>query len=126
MFYSIDLKATDIAERVRTTDPIDFCANSLREEAQLYEFYLKNLNTTAKDLQISFDMYQKNRPVKWERFFKKLLATSEFTDEKRRGCDTVFQILYSLINNCNDIPLTIALAQLIHKTYRSKDLYHHL
>ena len=123
MFFSSNIKATDIAETVRTTDEVSVCANLLRDECKGYDFSLQNSYRDADDLSISYNTFKENRPVVWDKFFKSLLEQAPLSLEKQRVCDTIFQIAYSLIHNDTTItPLTVELAQAIHDTCRSKKL----
>ena len=123
MFFSSNIKATDIAETVRTADEVSVCANLLRDECKGYDFSLQNSYRDADDLSISYNTFKENRPVVWDKFLKSLLEQAPLSLEKQRVCDTIFQIAYSLIHNDTTItPLTVGLAQAIHDTCRSKKL----
>ena len=123
MFFSSNIKATDMAETVRTTDEVSVCANLLRDECKGYDFSLQNSYRDADDLSISYNTFKENRPVVWDKFFKSLLEQAPLSLEKQRVCDTIFQIAYSLIHNdTTTTPLTVGLAQAIHDTCRSKKL----
>ena len=65
MFYSTDIKYTDVAEKLRSTNPIKVCAERLRDECYKFEFHFERTCNSAEDCNISYETYAASRPQSW-------------------------------------------------------------
>ena len=121
MFYSVDIKGTDMAENLRSTDIIKECADLLREECKNFDFNLEGTYNLAEDCSISYDIYTENRPESWVRFFNVLFPYRTKSTPIQRKCDTLFQIFHYVLNSgTNHTPLHVSVAELLHDDSRAK------
>ena len=58
MFYSTDIKCTDVAEKLRSTDTIKVCVERLRDECYKFKFHLEGTYNSAEDCNISYETYK--------------------------------------------------------------------
>ena len=62
MFYITDIKCTDVAEKLRSTDTIKVCAERLRDECYKFEFHLEGTYNLPEDCNISYETNTASRP----------------------------------------------------------------
>ena len=121
MFYSTDIKCTDLAEKLCSTDTIKVCVERLRDECYKFEFHLEGTCNSAGDCNISYESYTAIYPQSWETFFKILFPHRAKSVNIHRKCDTMFQIIHYIIHNGkkhNHFP--VGLAELFHDDSRAK------
>ena len=116
MFFSAKVFLTDIAETLRSNDPVKICAEKLRNECEQFDFLLEGSFNDADDIKLSFDHYNQNRPNSWELFFNSLFPYRSKSDNIKRKCDSVFQIIYNVVHNgYKKTTMHISLYEAIHK-----------
>ena len=54
MFYSTDIKCTDVAEKLRLIDTIMVCAEQLRDECYKFELHLEGTYNSVEDCNVSY------------------------------------------------------------------------
>ena len=57
MFYSTDIKCTDVAEKSHSAETIKVCVRQWRDECCKFEFLLKGTFNSAEDCNISYETY---------------------------------------------------------------------
>ena len=122
MFYSTNIHSSRIVETIRSVDPIEECAKLLGQDCKAYDFGLDNSYCDADDLRISFKSYEKNRPSVWTRFFMKMLDVTVLSKKRQRVCNSIFQIMHSLLKENAINPLSASFSEGIHEVSRSKHL----
>ena len=121
MFYSINIRCAEVAESIRSTDVVKMCAEQLRDECRKYEFQLEETYNLAEDCDISYEIFTKNRPQSWVKFFDILFPFRIQSNPIQRKCDTIFQIFhYSLHQGKKHNPFHVSLAELLHNDSRAK------
>ena len=115
MFYSTDIKCTDLAEKLCLTDTIKVCVERLRDECYKFEFHLEGTCNSAEDCNISYETCTASRPQSWERFFNILFPHRTKSLDFQHKCDTIFQIIHYVIQNGKKHnPFHVGLAELFH------------
>ena len=99
IFYSTDIKCTDVAEKLRSTDTIKVCVERLRDDCYEFEFHLEGTYNSAENCNISYETYTASRPQSWERFLNILFLHRTKSVNIQRKCDTIFQIIHYVIHN---------------------------
>ncbi|XP_057301781.1 uncharacterized protein LOC130636171 isoform X1 [Hydractinia symbiolongicarpus] len=125
MFYLSDTHTTaTVIETMRSNNPIEVCANKLRSECENFDFNLDNSFRYASDLELSLQYYHSSSALPyWEKFFKILFSNRSYSEQIKRKCDVIFQIVFNLIKDGQKkTPLHTAIAQCIHDTCKSKNL----
>ena len=123
MFFSANIRSTDIAETLRHTNPLKACAEDLRSECHSYDLGLKGSFHSAENLSISYSNYRKHRPTAWSYFFDSLFPNRTKSEHIMRKCDTIFQIVFNTVHNGESkTPLHVSLTESVHDTCKSKNL----
>ena len=123
MVYSSRIQSTDMAEKLRQSDPVRDCAQILRKECEVFDFLLDGSFNSSEDIAKSSKHFCENRPSSWDLFFSSLIPGRSISSNISRKCDMVFQILFYLVHNgSKKTPLHVSLCQTIHDTCRSKSL----
>ena len=123
MLFSTCICSADVIETLRSSDPVKYCAEKLREECEEFDFLLENSYCDAKDLALSLNQYKQNRPKLWDLFFNTLFPSRKKSDHIKRKCDNIFQIVFNLVHNGKKrTPMHVSIAQAIHDVCRSKQL----
>ena len=121
MFYSTDIKSTDVAEKLSSIDTIKVCVERLRDECYKFEFHLEGTYNSAEDCNISYETYTASRPQSREKFFNILFLHRTKSVNIQRKCDTIFQIIHYVIHNWKKHnPFHVGLAKLFHDDSRAK------
>ena len=95
MFFSSNICSGDVIETLRCNDPVKVCAEKLRKECEEFDFCLESSYSNAKDLRLSFDHYKNHRPESWEVFFNTLSPFRAQSNNIKRKCDSIFQIVFN-------------------------------
>ena len=120
MFLSSKVFAGDVAETLRCNDPVQMCAKILKSECEEVDFQLDKSYKSAQDLNISLLQYTEHRPVSWEKFFNTLFPNRKTSEDLKRKCDNIFQIVYNLVHNaCKTTPLHINIADMTFVVLRN-------
>ena len=82
------------------------------QEAENYNFHLDNSYNAAGDLNSSYNAYREGQPLTWQKFFDSMFPKRKDHDGLQRKCDTVFQIMYAMIQK--KTPLHVLIAQMTH------------
>ena len=123
MFFSADIISTDLAETLRSNDPVKICAKKLRDECRNVNFNLERSFNSAEDINTSYSEYTNNRPVVWEHFFNEVFSYRAKSDHIRRKTDAIFQSFHNILHNVHrKTPFHDSISQAIHDTTRSKTL----
>ena len=90
MFYSTNIKYTDVAEKLRSTETIKVCQEWLRDECYKFKFTLERTYNLAEDCNISYETYTASHPQSWETFSNILSPHRTKSVNIQRKCDTLF------------------------------------
>ena len=99
MFYSTDIKCTDVAEKLRSTNPIKICEERLRDECYKFRFHLERTYNSAEDCNVRYGTYTASRPQSWKRFFNILFPHRTKSVNIQLKYDIIFQIIHYVIHN---------------------------
>ena len=119
MFFSTSVTTEDLVEKLRCNDPVTACAKLLREKVENYNFHLDHSYNAAGDFIASYAAYREGQPLAWQKFFDSVFPKRKYHDGLQRKCDTVFQIMYALIQK-KKTSLHILIAQTILDACRLK------
>ena len=121
IFYSTDIKCTDVAEKLRSTDTIKLCVERLRDECYKFKFHLEGTYNSAEDCNISYKTYTASRSQSWERIFNILFLYRTKSVNIQRKCDTIIQIIHYVIHSWKKHnSFHVGLAKLFHDDSRAK------
>ena len=119
MVYSSRIQSTDMAEKLRQSDPVRDCAQILRKECEVFDFLLDGSLNSSEDIAKSSKHFCENRPSSWNLFFSSLIPGRSISSNISRKCGMVFQIIYHLVHNgAKKTPLHVSLCPIIHDTCR--------
>ena len=125
LFYSSRIQSGTVIETIRSNEPIEVCAKTLRAECETFNFGLNNSYRYANDLDLSLRHYYSStrQLTSWETFFDTLFPNRNSSELIKRKCDIIFQIVFNIIHNGQQkTPMHTAIAQTIHDTCKSKKL----
>ena len=69
MFFSASICSRDVAESLRSKDPIKLCVAKLRKEWDEFDLILDASYCDARDVKVSLEQYKNNYFQSWETFF---------------------------------------------------------
>ena len=119
MFFSSQLYPKDLVETINSQDVIKSCAEILRTECIDQGFLLEGSYKDPDDVIASYNIFTDRRPPSWERFLNTILPFRKTSEAFKRKCDTIFQIIYSLVHNSTKTPpLHVVVAETIHDLTR--------
>ena len=86
-FCSIDIKCTDVTEKLSSTGTINAYVERLRDECCKFEFHLEGTYNLAEDRNISNETYTASRPRSWERLFNILFPHQTKSVNSQCNCE---------------------------------------
>ena len=119
MVLSTNSSPEVLVESLRVS-PVRQVATELAQELKEYSFGLQKRFCEPQDLQLSNDIFIKNRPQRWQEFFSYMFKGKTTYHLKT---DLVFQILHNILTEGKEpTPFHVMVAQGVHSLTRSKEL----